>query len=129
VSYLVPRVWGYESEHAPIPAAMPCGSAASHHIPSRPIYVDYVQDQKTDVPPISLASSFTSMSVLWLVVLFARILFAALTAADIVAKAKSNLVLKLAQAATISFQDPLRWSEYHAPDPAVVVNVKSEADV
>jgi hypothetical protein len=69
------------------------------------------------------------MSVLWLVVLFARILFAALTAADIVAKAKSNLVLKLAQAATISFQDPLRWSEYHAPDPAVVVNVKSEADV
>ncbi|KAF1969966.1 FAD binding domain-containing protein [Bimuria novae-zelandiae CBS 107.79] len=69
------------------------------------------------------------MSVLWLVVLFARISLAALTATEIIAKAKSDLIPKLSQAGIISFQDPLRWSEYHAPDPAVVVNVKSEADV
>jgi hypothetical protein len=54
---------------------------------------------------------------------------AALPVAQIVAKAQSELSPKLSTSSSISFTDPIRWSNYAAPDPAVVVNVKSELDV
>ncbi|CAI6312533.1 unnamed protein product [Periconia digitata] len=68
---------------------------------------------------------------LLVLVVFACLCQAALTAAQVLQKLQAELKPKLSVGASISFNDAdaNRWSWYAAPDPAVIVNVKSEIDV
>jgi hypothetical protein len=66
---------------------------------------------------------------LLLVAILAGLARAVFPFAQIVAKVQSELSPRLSASAFISFTEHIRWSDYAAPDPAVVVNVASELDV
>ncbi|KAF2260278.1 FAD binding domain-containing protein [Lojkania enalia] len=51
------------------------------------------------------------------------------TSQQVASKVQSDLTPKLSKGSFITFKEPPRWSTFKAPDPAIVVNVKSEFDV